>query len=51
MRDGVRLAVDVHLPKGLAVGEQAATILHMSRYYRSLELRGFRRRCATAPIS
>ena len=41
MRDGVRLAVDVHLPRGLAVGERTATILHMSRYYRSLELRGF----------
>ena len=39
MRDGVRLAVDVHLPKGLAVGERTATILHMSRYYRSLEIR------------
>ena len=40
MRDGVRLAVDVHLPKGLAAGERTATILHMSRYYRSVDIRG-----------
>ncbi|HXH25429.1 MAG TPA: CocE/NonD family hydrolase, partial [Vicinamibacterales bacterium] len=40
MRDGVRLAVDVHLPKGLAPGERTATILHMSRYYRSVDIRG-----------
>ncbi|MFH1269033.1 MAG: CocE/NonD family hydrolase, partial [Planctomycetota bacterium] len=40
MRDGVRLAVDVHLPKGLAAGERTATILHMSRYYRSIDIRG-----------
>ena len=39
MRDGVRLAVDVHVPKGLAEGERTATILHMSRYYRSVQLR------------
>lgn len=36
MRDGVRLAVDVHLPKGLAKGERTATILHLTRYYRSV---------------
>ena len=40
MRDGVRLAVDVHLPKGLAAGERTATILHLSRYYRSVDIRG-----------
>jgi hypothetical protein len=40
MRDGVRLAVDVHLPKGLAADERTATILHMSRYYRSADIRG-----------
>ena len=39
MRDGVWLAVDVHLPKGLAAGERTATILHMSRYYRSVDIR------------
>lgn len=38
-RDGVRLAVDVHLPKGLAPGERTATILHLSRYYRSVDIR------------
>lgn len=40
MRDGVRLAADVHLPKGLKPGERTATILHMSRYYRSLDIKG-----------
>lgn len=40
MRDGVKLAVDVHLPEGLAPGERTATILHMSRYYRSVAVRG-----------
>lgn len=40
MRDGVKLAVDVHLPEGLAPGERTATILHMSRYYRSIAVRG-----------
>ena len=43
MRDGVRLAVDVHVPKGLAEGERTATILHMSRYYRSVQLRALLR--------
>lgn len=40
MRDGVKLAVDVHLPEGLAPGERTATILHMTRYYRSIAVRG-----------
>ena len=40
MRDGVKLAVDVHLPEGLAPGERTATILHMSRYYRSVAVHG-----------
>lgn len=39
MRDGVKLAVDVHLPEGLAPGERTATILHMTRYYRSVAVR------------
>lgn len=39
MRDGVRLAVDVHLPKGLRDGQRTATILHLSRYYRSVAIR------------
>lgn len=40
MRDGVKLAVDVHLPEGLAPGERTPTILHMTRYYRSITVRG-----------
>lgn len=40
MRDGVKLAADVHLPAGLAPGERTATILHMTRYYRSVAVRG-----------
>lgn len=40
MSDGVRLAVDVHVPEDLAPGERTATILHLSRYYRSIRLRG-----------
>ena len=40
MRDGVKLAVDVHVPEGLAPGERTATILHMTRYYRSVAVRG-----------
>lgn len=43
MSDGVRLAADVHLPRGLRAGERTATILHMRRYYRSVQLRGFYR--------
>jgi putative CocE/NonD family hydrolase len=39
MRDGVKLAVDIHLPEGLAPGERTATILHMTRYYRSVAVR------------
>lgn len=40
MRDGVKLAVDVHVPEGLAPGERTPTILHMTRYYRSISVRG-----------
>jgi len=43
MSDGVRIAVDVHLPEGLAAGERTATILQMSRYYRSIDVRGVAR--------
>lgn len=39
MRDGVRLAADIYLPKGLAKGERTATILHLTRYYRSVSIR------------
>ncbi len=48
MRDGVKLAADVYLPKGLAPGERTATIIHMSRYYRSVAPRMFFRMFAGA---
>ena len=37
MRDGVRIALDVILPEGLAEGERVPTILTMTRYWRSWE--------------
>src|SRR3954451_10052973 len=40
MRDGVWLAVDVHLQNGRATDERTATILPMSRYYESVDIRG-----------
>jgi len=39
MRDGVRIAINLHLPAGLASGARLPTILHQTRYYRSMELR------------
>jgi uncharacterized protein len=39
MRDGVRLAVDVWLPKGLGAGERLPCLLHQTRYWRGVELR------------
>lgn len=38
MRDGVPIAVDVYLPKGNK-GEKFPTILHQTRYWRSIELK------------
>jgi uncharacterized protein len=38
MRDGVKIAVDVHLPASLGEGERLPTILHASRYYRSYDI-------------
>jgi uncharacterized protein len=35
MRDGVKIAIDVVLPKGLAPGEKIPTIMNMTRYWRS----------------
>lgn len=50
MRDGVKLAADVYLPKGLAPGERTATVLHMTRYYRSIAFRAlFRLFAGAAP--
>ncbi|MBI5115020.1 CocE/NonD family hydrolase [Candidatus Poribacteria bacterium] len=37
MRDGVKIAVDLHLPKGLPDSEKIPTILYQTRYIRSLE--------------
>lgn len=37
MKDGVRLAVDVNLPKGLAAGTRLPTILVSTRYWRAAE--------------
>ena len=39
MRDGVRLAVDLYLPQGLAPGTRIPTLLCQTRYYRYAELR------------
>jgi hypothetical protein len=39
MRDGVKIAVDLHLPKGLKDGEKLPTILFQTRYVRSLDYR------------
>jgi putative CocE/NonD family hydrolase len=39
MRDGVRIAINVHLPTGVTSGARLPTILHQTRYYRSMELR------------
>lgn len=36
MRDGVRLAIDVHLPAGAA--RPAPTIVHQTRYFRSMDI-------------
>ncbi len=39
MRDGVRIATDLYLPAGLSGSERLPTILHQTRYHRSMELR------------
>ncbi|MEI6045201.1 MAG: CocE/NonD family hydrolase [Chloroflexota bacterium] len=39
MRDGVKIAVDLLLPKGVKSGVSLPTILTMTRYWRSFELR------------
>jgi len=38
MRDSVRIAADVYLPKGLDDGETVPTILYQTRYWRSIGL-------------
>jgi len=39
MRDGVRIAVDLYLPKGLKDGARIPAILHQTCYMRSIQLR------------
>jgi putative CocE/NonD family hydrolase len=39
MRDGVRIAVDLYLPRGLKRGSKLATIIHQTRYYRRFDYR------------
>ena len=39
MRDGVRIAMDVYLPKGLKPGEKLPTILEQTRYGRRFDFR------------
>jgi hypothetical protein len=39
MRDGVKIAVDVNLPKDLPAGDKIPAILIMARYWRSFQLR------------
>jgi putative CocE/NonD family hydrolase len=50
MRDGVRIAVDLYLPKGLEPGRKIPAILEQSRYGRRIQLRApFRWFIDTAP--
>ena len=39
MRDGVKIAIDVHLPEGLQDGQKLPTILWQTRYWRSMGTR------------
>jgi len=39
MSDGTELAVDLHLPRDLEAGQRIPTILHQTRYWRSLDIR------------
>ncbi len=39
MRDGEKIAVSLHLPSDLKKGEKLPTILHQTRYWRSMDLR------------
>jgi putative CocE/NonD family hydrolase len=38
MRDGVRIAIDLYLPKGLSPATKVPAILHQTRYYRRINL-------------
>jgi putative CocE/NonD family hydrolase len=39
MRDGVKIAIDVHLPEGIRDGQKLPAILWQTRYWRSMETR------------
>lgn len=39
MRDGVKIAVELHLPAALGEGEQLPVVLHLTPYYRSFDVR------------
>lgn len=39
MSDGTKIAVDLHLPHDLELGQQIPAILHQTRYWRSLDIR------------
>ena len=39
MADGTRIAVDVHLPRGLPAGTKVPTVLSPTPYLRSIEFR------------
>ncbi len=38
-QDGTRLAIDVHLPKGLPADAKIPTVMQMTRYWRAISLR------------
>ncbi len=38
MRDGIKIAIDVLLPKDLPMGEKLPTVMVMARYWRSMQL-------------
>ena len=39
MRDSIKLAVDLYLPKDLHPGDKLPTVLHQTRYWRSPDIR------------
>ena len=39
MSDGTEIAVDLHLPRELAAGQRIPTIVHQTRYWRSVDIR------------
>lgn len=41
MRDGVKIAIDIWLPKQLNPGEKIPTLMRMDRYWRSLGIMGY----------